>query len=120
MTSVDDSSKEQELNLTPQTEPQLRATVLKHAAPGPWSVLEERTGKCWLVGAVLLLMVGLFGWMLAQYWVGACPGVDQNGYMMTARRIAESGKLYFVPENPYQIRRQHVHHDRTLCSPLHG
>ncbi len=35
----------------------------------------------------MLVVMGLYGWMLSFYYAGAHGGVDQAGYLMTARLL---------------------------------
>lgn len=56
------------------------------------------------MGLLLLgVMVIAYGVLLAVFFVPAHPGVDQNGYMTTGRELAQHGRLYYIPRNPYQF-----------------
>jgi hypothetical protein len=106
----------------------LEKPVKKAAAPrlverALWEAPEEAGGRTWVVMMVLVGLLGLYGWALASFYAGAHGGVDQNGYLMTARLIAGERnvdapaaaaatrpafgwvreRLSFVPESPYQF-----------------
>ena len=61
--------------------------------------LVERTSAL-LIGAIIIAVYGI---LLMTFFVPAHQGVDQNGYMTTGRELAQHGRLYFVPNNPYQF-----------------
>lgn len=82
--------------------PALRASLRAAPVP-PWPVADDLPRFRWLAVALLLTLIGLYACVLGRFWSGAHPGVDQAGYLMTARQIVEHGRLYFVPENPYQF-----------------
>ena len=63
----------------------------------------ENHPRQWMVYALLAMLVGLFGWAVAGFHQPANSGVDQNGYMTTARMLVEHHRLYFTPHNPYQF-----------------
>ena len=50
-----------------------------------------RTGSIWWNALVGFLIVALCGTLLWGYHVGAYDGVDENGYIITARSLAERG-----------------------------
>ena len=58
-------------------------------------------------GRTGLLLLGViviaYAVLLWAFFVPAHPGVDQNGYMTTGRELAQHGRLYYVPHNPYQF-----------------
>jgi len=64
----------------------------------------------WLAGLAAMIIVGLFGVMLAGFYVPAYEGTDENGYLCAARRLALTGNaakrtahpLEFVSENVVQ------------------
>ncbi|NNM86949.1 MAG: hypothetical protein HKL95_00345, partial [Phycisphaerae bacterium] len=47
----------------------------------------EHHPRQWIVYALLAILVGLFGWAVAGFHQPANSGVDQNGYMATARML---------------------------------
>jgi len=52
-----------------------------------------------------ILLIGILtvlSWTLATYWIPAHGGVDPNGYLVTARLIADEHSVHFVPEDPHQ------------------
>jgi hypothetical protein len=53
-----------------------------------WEAPEDAGGRSWLVILVLLAIIGLYAAATASLYAGAHGGVDQNGYLMTARLIA--------------------------------
>ena len=57
------------------------------------------------VGAHLtaVAIISAYGLLLMTFFVPAHQGVDQNGYMTTGRELAQHGRLYFIPHNPYQF-----------------
>ena len=56
-----------------------------------------------LGGLLLAVFLTLYAMLLHGFYVPAHPGVDQNGYMVTARLLSEHGRLYFKPHNPLQF-----------------
>ena len=52
---------------------------------------------------ILLIFTVLYGLFLAAFYEPAHPGVDQNGYMLTARLVATHGQLSFRPRDPLQF-----------------
>jgi hypothetical protein len=58
-----------------------------------WPVPEELTGRRWLVAMTLVAMLGLYSYWLSSFYAGAHDGVDQAGYLMTARLIAGVGNV---------------------------
>ncbi len=52
---------------------------------------------------LLLIFTVLYGLFLAAFYEPAHPGVDQNGYMLTARLLAAHGQLSFRPQDPLQF-----------------
>ncbi len=75
------------------------AAVVRGARPPAWPVPEEVTGRSFLVVLALLGIIGLLAYVMKTYSGGANAGVDQNGYMMTARLIT-GDKNAFAPEHP--------------------
>ncbi len=63
----------------------------------------ENHPRRWISYALLVILVGLFAWAMAGFHQPANSGVDQNGYMTTARMLVEHHRLYFTPHNPYQF-----------------
>ncbi len=53
--------------------------------------------------SILLIFTILYSLFLASFYESANPGVDQNGYMLTARLVATHGKLSFRLHNPLQF-----------------
>jgi len=87
---------------TPSPAPQKGTrSAIAPALPEPplWPAPEEETGRRWLAIMVFLAIIGLYSWMLSFYYTGAHGGVDQNGYMMTARLLA-GDKNIFAPDAP--------------------
>ena len=56
-----------------------------------------------IAGVLLTIFLVLYTLMLHSFYEPAHPGVDQNGYMVTARLLSEHGRLYFKPHNPLQF-----------------
>jgi hypothetical protein len=67
-----------------------------------WPVPEEASGRSWLVVMTLIAILGLYAWLLSFYYAGAHAGVDQNGYIMTARLITGE-KNVFAPQAPAPV-----------------
>lgn len=65
-------------------------------------MVEEVTGRRFLVVLALLTIIGLYAYALSQYYAGAHGGVDQNGYMMTARLLAGQ-KNEYAPAHPEDV-----------------
>ena len=81
-------------------------TTKKGKAKGPalaekplWPTPEEAVGRRWLAVMVFIGIVGLYAYALSFFYTGAHAGVDQNGYLMTARLIA-GDKNIFAPNAP--------------------
>ncbi|MGN6368322.1 MAG: ArnT family glycosyltransferase [Phycisphaerae bacterium] len=64
-----------------------------------WPTPEEESGRRWLAVMVFIAIVGLYAYALSFFYAGAHAGVDQNGYLMTARLIAGDRNI-FSPERP--------------------
>ena len=53
-----------------------------------WPMPEEiGGGRTFLATMAMLVVIGLYAWMLSFYYAGAHGGVDQAGYLMTARLL---------------------------------
>ncbi len=63
----------------------------------------ENHPRRWISYALLVILVGLVAWAIAGFHQPANSGVDQNGYMTTARMLVEYHRLYFKPHNPFQF-----------------
>jgi len=76
-------------------------------SPGPETLglapLSPPTGHRWLAPLLLVVITFLFTCVVFGLYTGAHPGTDQDGYLMTAREIAEEGRLWFTPADPYQF-----------------
>jgi len=73
----------------PLVHPELAQRAQKAAGPWtPWPAPELSTSRRWLIVPTLIIIIGLYAWGLSHYWAGAHSGVDQNGYLVTARLIA--------------------------------
>lgn len=83
----------------------------------PWPTHHDPSKKRWLAAALLLTLLALFAYALSCFYSAANPGVDQSGYLMTARRPRRSTHPPLRPRRPLSIRLPHVHHDRTLSTP---
>ena len=55
----------------------------------------------WPMLLVALAFSGLYLWAMLGYWAPAHTGVDQNGYLVGGRLIAEHGTMSYVPQSPY-------------------
>lgn len=58
----------------------------------------------WKRGLYLLLMIGLllgYYYMLMSYWAPAHSGINQNGYLVGGKLLAESGTMGYKPREPY-------------------
>ncbi|HUO10338.1 MAG TPA: glycosyltransferase family 39 protein [Phycisphaerae bacterium] len=64
-----------------------------------WPVPDEEGGRRWLAIMVFLAVIGLYAWGISFFYAGAHAGVDQNGYLMTARLIA-GDRNAFSPTAP--------------------
>jgi 4-amino-4-deoxy-L-arabinose transferase-like glycosyltransferase len=60
-------------------------------------------GRSIVAGLLLAVLLILYALFLHGFYEPAHPGVDQNGYMVTARLLSEHGRLYFKPHNPLQF-----------------
>jgi len=67
----------------------------------PQLVEVESFGKRLLFSAIALAIVIAFFAMSLCYWAPAHPGVDQNGYLVGGRMLAEHGSTSFEPPEPY-------------------
>jgi 4-amino-4-deoxy-L-arabinose transferase-like glycosyltransferase len=56
-----------------------------------------------LAGLLLAVFLALYAMLLHGFYEPAHPGVDQNGYMVTARLLSQHGRLYFKPHNPLRF-----------------
>jgi len=56
-----------------------------------------------IAGLLLAIFLALYAMLLHGFYEPAHPGVDQNGYMVTARLLSQDGRLYFKPHNPLQF-----------------
>ncbi len=77
---------------TPVAQPKLAAKPM-------WEVAAEPGGRRFLGVMAMLVVVGLYAWFLSVYYSGAHGGVDQAGYLMTARLIA-GDKTVDSPDTP--------------------
>ncbi len=59
--------------------------------------------RSFVAGLLLTVFLVLYALMLQSFYEPAHPGVDQNGYMVTARLLSQHGRLYFRPHNPLQF-----------------
>jgi polyhydroxyalkanoate synthesis regulator phasin len=53
---------------------------------------ESMRCSLWLSAAALAAVLALFGALMRGYYVDAYEGVDENGYMVTAKRLATAGE----------------------------
>ena len=60
-------------------------------------------GRSAVAGLLLAVFLVLYALFLHGFYEPAHPGVDQNGYMVTARLLSQHGRLYFKPHNPLQF-----------------
>jgi 4-amino-4-deoxy-L-arabinose transferase-like glycosyltransferase len=60
-------------------------------------------GRSIVAGLLLAVFLTLYALFLHGFYEPAHPGVDQNGYMTTARLLSQHGRLYFKPHNPLQF-----------------
>ncbi len=56
-----------------------------------------------LFGLLLAAVLLLYAKALYLHWYPANPGVDQNGYLVGGRLLAQTGSDGYVPENPYSF-----------------
>ncbi len=75
----------------------------KNAAADVYGLPLNKSSGSRLAVAILLIFVLLYGIFTAAFYVPAHLGVDQNGYMLTARLLAEHGRLSFLLHNPLQF-----------------
>lgn len=64
--------------------------------PVAWNA-QEPAWKRWVFVALAGMVVGLFAYQAAVFWVPAHPGVDQNGYLVGARQFADTLTMKLVP-----------------------
>ena len=64
-----------------------------------WPTPDEEGGRRWLAVMVFVGIVGLYAYALSFFYAGAHAGVDQNGYLKTARLIAGDRNM-FAPRAP--------------------
>ncbi len=57
----------------------------------------------WLAYPLLAVVIGLLAVALGRLYQPNNWGVDQNGYMVTARMLTEHHRLYFTLHNPWQF-----------------
>src|SRR3982751_3068099 len=50
-----------------------------------WQRPEESPARRRFATCIMLVVLTLYAWMLSFYYSGSHPGVDQAGYLMTAR-----------------------------------
>ena len=52
-----------------------------------------------------LLVAGGYGFFLSSYWTPAPgrPGIDENGYLLGGRNLAEHGTIGFKPSDDFQF-----------------
>ena len=72
-----------------------------HAPIFPIQSAKFRTSM--MAGLLLAIFLVLYALLLHGFYEPANPGVDQNGYMVTARQLTQHGRLYFKPHNPLQF-----------------
>lgn len=63
----------------------------------------EPAGRRWLYAGVAAALLACFSCVLRGFWAPAHPGVDQNGYLVGGKMIAEHFSPGFVPADPYQF-----------------
>ena len=68
-----------------------------------WPASSHQRWPRWAYLPVLALLLALYTTLIFSYWVPAHSGVDQNGYLVTARLISEQHRIYNQPENPWQF-----------------
>ncbi len=60
-------------------------------------------GNSIIAGILLAVFLTLYALLLHGFYEPAHPGVDQNGYMVTARLLSQHGRLYFKPHHALQF-----------------
>ena len=87
--------------MAPET-PKVRPVSVVPTTPSgpPWALLPEDTTRRWIPVVLLLIITGLFGYALSTFWAGAHSGVDQAGYMMTARLLVGEKNPEFPGTKP--------------------
>jgi hypothetical protein len=75
--------------------------VPKLATKPLWPAPKEIGGRAWIGVVLIIIIAALYGYFLSFYHAGAHGGVDQAGYLMTARLITGDG-------NPDALPRPHV------------
>ncbi len=63
----------------------------------------RHTGRSIMAGLMLTVFLVFYVLLLHGFYEPAHPGVDQNGYMVTARQLSQHDRLYFTPHNPLQF-----------------
>jgi len=66
----------------------------------PVLVAHETAWKKWPLALLGLVLVGVFLYGTQRYWVPAHPGVDQNGYLVGGKMLADHGTTRLAPTNP--------------------
>ena len=75
-----------------------QAIEWNHATIFPITSSSSRSST--IAGLLLVIFLVLYALLLHGFYEPANPGVDQNGYMVTARMLTQHGRLYFTLRNP--------------------
>ncbi|HTV47555.1 MAG TPA: glycosyltransferase family 39 protein [Phycisphaerae bacterium] len=79
------------------------AALAPPAAAQPiFPVMDSQRGA-WIAGVLLILILAFYAFVLSAFYEPAHPGVDQNGYMATARYIVENHRINTVVQDPLQF-----------------
>ncbi len=78
--------------------------------PSPWPLPLEKRPRRYLVYPLLVAIIALYGYWQFSFFVPAYTGsnqagsgTNQDGYLVTARLIAEEGHLGLVPKDAYEF-----------------
>lgn len=61
---------------------------------------EESPRRRWVCLLAAMLVIGAFFLASRTWWVPAHPGVDQNGYLVGGKMLAETGSMALRPRHP--------------------
>ena len=78
-----------------------QAIEWNHATIFPITSASSRSST--IAGLLLVIFLVLYALLLHGFYEPANPGVDQNGYMVTARQLTQHDRLYFTLRNPLEF-----------------
>ncbi len=86
----------------PQTKTRVHAHFVAARLP-VWLSPDAGMRRAWLAIVILLLITAGFGYAVINWSGGAHQGVDQAGYHMMGRLLADEHVAGIVPKNPWQF-----------------